>query len=375
MDTPSSLFLDMPGIDGAFSGDKGAPTLDQSFPMFAESVVKRGVPFTSSKMKMVRGLGGWGDATEEATEAADTDVLQTKATFVRPTGLFTETDSNASMTLPTRSSRTPSVAPELIPRTTRLSTSRKTTSSLSSDTSGSSGSLTSAATDITEPDHEPPKKRTRATRKVKKEAAEDDMRNKFLERNRVAASKCREKKKEFVSKLEETKITLERKHTQLQVEYNALITEVGGLKHDLMTHAKCNDANIDKWIANEARKFVQTSDIFGHRAAAAVAAQHDNPFVHAHTRHSSATSSVQPHGLGSFSSASARRDSMAYSQGTSLDYGIPADNLIDPAWAASSVHTSPTALAFPTLASPKFDRDMTSMNFDHMPDDMFDAEP
>lgn len=381
METPSALFADCLGIDGAFDDGRRAPTLDQSYSMFAESVVRRELSFaSSSKMKMPRGLGTWDDATEKATEAAEPDMIQTQQLFVRPAGLYAEKDVDTIMALRDRASKTPSMMPELT-RSTRLSSSRKTTSSLNSESSGSSNSLMSAATDITAPDPEPPKKRTRSTKKIKKEAAEDDKRNKFLERNRIAASKCREKKKQFVSELEETKISLEQQHAHLQVEYNALVTEVGTLKHELMTHAKCNDTNIDKWIANEARKFVQTSDLFGHQRAAAAAAaaaagaqgQLENPFAHSHTRQSSAASSVQ-HGLGSFSSAGGRRESMAYSQGTSFDYGAPENDSVDPAWTASSAQTSPTDMVFPTLSSPKFGRDAGGMNFDHMPDDMFDTE-
>lgn len=93
---------------------------------------------------------------------------------------------------------------------------------------------------------------------------DETKRNKFLERNRIAASKCREKKKMYVSELEETKIGLETQHAHLQMEYNGLLGEVSGLKHHLMAHAKCNDANIDRWLNNEARRFVQTTnELFG----------------------------------------------------------------------------------------------------------------
>lgn len=121
--------------------------------------------------------------------------------------------------------------------------------------------LSRGSTDITPPEQGPFRKRK--TRKIKKESGtgeEDQKRNKFLERNRIAASKCREKKKQFVSELEETKIDLEARHNHLQVEAASLMNEVGLLKHNLMLHAKCNDANIDRWINNEARKFVQTNN-------------------------------------------------------------------------------------------------------------------
>ena len=86
---------------------------------------------------------------------------------------------------------------------------------------------------------------------------DDPRRSKFLERNRVAASKCRQKKKEWMSQLEEHKFGLENEHSQLQIEYNGLVGEVSRMKNELMSHAGCNDANIDRWLQSEAQRFVQ----------------------------------------------------------------------------------------------------------------------
>jgi hypothetical protein len=145
--------------------------------------------------------------------------------------------------------------------------SRPPTRRASSSKSGSNRTTKSesASTDITPPDQEPPKKRkSRKTKRDPENGVEEHKRSKFLERNRIAASKCREKKKQYVSDLEETKIGLETQHAHLQMEYNGLLGEVSGLKHHLMTHAKCNDPNIDRWLNNEATRFVQTSnEIFG----------------------------------------------------------------------------------------------------------------
>ncbi|RSL64695.1 hypothetical protein CEP54_004558 [Fusarium duplospermum] len=86
---------------------------------------------------------------------------------------------------------------------------------------------------------------------------ESSKRSKFLKRNRIAASKCRQKKKEWVNNLEETRYGLEHQHSTLQTEYNDLLGEVSKMKNQLMQHAGCNDSNINQWIENEARKFVQ----------------------------------------------------------------------------------------------------------------------
>ncbi|KAK1730348.1 bZIP transcription factor [Colletotrichum acutatum] len=107
-------------------------------------------------------------------------------------------------------------------------------------------------------DASPPRKKGRKG-KAPEQNDQDPKRDKFLERNRVAASKCRQKKKEWVSDLQETKQGLENQHAQLQMEYNGLVDEVTRMKNELMSHANCNDPNINLWLDNEARRFVQVS--------------------------------------------------------------------------------------------------------------------
>jgi cyclic AMP-dependent transcription factor ATF-2 len=203
----------------------------------------------------------------------------------------------------------------------------------------------------------------------------------------------------FVSELEETKVRLETQHNRLQLEYSGLLGEVSELKHTLMTHAKCNDPNIDSWISNEARKFVQTSHLFGKNPYAGLddAGTTPTPTGHGagigHSRNSSIASSAVRHGAGgaygSFSSVNStnaasardRRDSIAYSQGTSPFGYRPENNShrrigTDPVHAttASPRQTTPSDPLFPPLNSPlALPRD-ESMNFDHMPDDMFSSE-
>ncbi|KAI8951444.1 hypothetical protein F4801DRAFT_589659 [Xylaria longipes] len=84
----------------------------------------------------------------------------------------------------------------------------------------------------------------------------DGKRRHFLQRNRVAAMKCRKKKKEWVNDLEETKCGLESQNTHLHMELDGLVDEASRIRAQLMVHANCNDANIDKWIENEAKRFV-----------------------------------------------------------------------------------------------------------------------
>jgi hypothetical protein len=75
----------------------------------------------------------------------------------------------------------------------------------------------------------------------------------------VAASKCRQKKKEYVSGLEETKADLESLNTHLTLERTKLLNELTSMKSHLMLHAGCNDRNINHWMMSEARQFVQST--------------------------------------------------------------------------------------------------------------------
>ena len=85
----------------------------------------------------------------------------------------------------------------------------------------------------------------------------DPKRSKYLERNRIAASKCRQKKKAWVSDLETQKSELEDTNRVLQRECTDLVEQVTQLKNELMAHAGCADTNIDRWLETEAKRFVQ----------------------------------------------------------------------------------------------------------------------
>ncbi|PNP39194.1 hypothetical protein TGAMA5MH_08871 [Trichoderma gamsii] len=75
-------------------------------------------------------------------------------------------------------------------------------------------------------------------------------------RNRVAASKCRQKKRNKVDELKEQSSSLEAENGNLHNEYERLRKEIGQVKSDLMHHTECNDDNINQWISNEAKTYV-----------------------------------------------------------------------------------------------------------------------
>jgi molecular chaperone GrpE (heat shock protein) len=76
------------------------------------------------------------------------------------------------------------------------------------------------------------------------------------QRNRVAASKCRQKKRTKADELKEQSSSLEADNNNLHNEYERLRKEIGQVKSDLMHHTECNDDNINQWISNEAKTYV-----------------------------------------------------------------------------------------------------------------------
>ncbi|KAI6357651.1 hypothetical protein MCOR25_007602 [Pyricularia grisea] len=99
------------------------------------------------------------------------------------------------------------------------------------------------------------------SRKTSPDADGDDdgKRSTVLERNRVAALKCRKKKKEFVQDLEEQCVELETTNHALQTEAQGLLNELNSMKNHLMDHASCKDPRIDNWLEFEAQRFVRES--------------------------------------------------------------------------------------------------------------------
>lgn len=77
-----------------------------------------------------------------------------------------------------------------------------------------------------------------------------------LERNRIAACKCRKRKKKRVNDLKKRNSWLEKRHKDLGIEYFHLLQEISKLKTLIISHASCHDANIDTWLNNEASKYV-----------------------------------------------------------------------------------------------------------------------
>ncbi|KAK4069022.1 transcriptional regulator family: bZIP [Trichoderma harzianum] len=103
------------------------------------------------------------------------------------------------------------------------------------------------------------KKTSTATKakRTRRRRSEAEKKEQIKQRNRVAASKCRQKKKEKVDELKEIKSSLEARNKDLLMEYRRLRQEVGQVKSHLIHHTECNDPNIDSWVENEAKGYVQ----------------------------------------------------------------------------------------------------------------------
>lgn len=79
-------------------------------------------------------------------------------------------------------------------------------------------------------------------------------REKFLERNRLAASKCRQKKKEHTMLLESRYKEQSDKKERLLAEIARLRSEILGLKNEVLKHAQCGDEPIKLHLAQMVKK-------------------------------------------------------------------------------------------------------------------------
>ncbi|KAJ5973333.1 hypothetical protein N7481_010543 [Penicillium waksmanii] len=75
-------------------------------------------------------------------------------------------------------------------------------------------------------------------------------RAKHLERNRIAANKCRQKKKKEHQKIQSSLHDETARHDSLMAELNSLREEIWNLKNTVFAHASCNDWHINRKLAN-----------------------------------------------------------------------------------------------------------------------------
>ncbi|KAH6985483.1 hypothetical protein EDB80DRAFT_756604 [Ilyonectria destructans] len=100
----------------------------------------------------------------------------------------------------------------------------------------------------------------KARRKQKGESNDDEdlprdtRRRRILERNRIAATKCRLRKRDEASALASSEQAMEDQNRYLSTCFDQLTAEIYHLKTQLLRHTDCNCVLIQKYIANEARR-------------------------------------------------------------------------------------------------------------------------
>ncbi|KAH7190250.1 hypothetical protein BKA60DRAFT_664425 [Fusarium oxysporum] len=84
----------------------------------------------------------------------------------------------------------------------------------------------------------------------------DPRRRRVLERNRMAANKCRLRKRDEALALASREEAMEDQNRCLMICFDSLTVEIYHLKTQLLQHTDCNCVLIQKYIANEAKKTV-----------------------------------------------------------------------------------------------------------------------
>ena len=89
---------------------------------------------------------------------------------------------------------------------------------------------------------------------------EDVKRSKFLERNRVAASKCRQKKKEWTQNLETRARELQKNNNVLRMNVESLRQEILFLKGEMLKHGSCDCDQIQEFVKSGASTFLDGTE-------------------------------------------------------------------------------------------------------------------
>ncbi|KAG2233318.1 hypothetical protein BDF21DRAFT_368756 [Thamnidium elegans] len=100
------------------------------------------------------------------------------------------------------------------------------------------------------------KNRSRAS--SSKEPEDDEKRKNFLERNRIAALKCRQRKKQWLNNLQAKVEFLSSDNERLQVQSDSLKEEIVNLKTLLLAHKECPVAQSNGFHASAIQKAMPT---------------------------------------------------------------------------------------------------------------------
>lgn len=101
---------------------------------------------------------------------------------------------------------------------------------------------------------------SRVSQSVEINKPEDVKRSKFLERNRVAASKCRQKKKEWTQNLESRARELQKTNSSVRMIIESLRQETLFLKGEMLKHHSCGCDQIQEFIKSGIHNIDQSND-------------------------------------------------------------------------------------------------------------------
>ena len=87
----------------------------------------------------------------------------------------------------------------------------------------------------------------------------DEKRHKFLERNRVAASKCRQKKKEYTQSLEDRARALDQANRSLRTSLVSHEAEYQFLLNQMLKHTDCSCTDIREFVLKKSRALTSAS--------------------------------------------------------------------------------------------------------------------
>jgi hypothetical protein len=91
----------------------------------------------------------------------------------------------------------------------------------------------------------------------------DEKRSKFLQRNRVAASKCRQKKKEWTNNLEQRARELQANKAQLAMLVGSLQEEMLFLKGEVLRHNNCDCKSMRDYLKQQVQSISQITHQHG----------------------------------------------------------------------------------------------------------------
>jgi hypothetical protein len=102
---------------------------------------------------------------------------------------------------------------------------------------------------------------TKTRANAKKRVSRDTVspkRARHLERNRVAANKCRMKRKEEQTQIQNVLEVESEKHDMLMAEVDSLREQAWELKNQIFSHAQCGDGKIDYQLEQMSHNVLQT---------------------------------------------------------------------------------------------------------------------